>query len=50
MTSRGHQYPVAFLSVASGLSGHGLDSKNPICYTHVDIAGSAEEVESGYFY
>jgi leucyl aminopeptidase len=47
MTSRGHQYPAAFLSVASGLSAHGLDSKNPICYTHVDIAGSAEEGGGG---
>ncbi len=47
LTSRGHQYPAAFLSVASGLVNHGLDSQSPICYTHVDIAGSAEEGGAG---
>ena len=43
MTARGHQYPAAFLSIASGISKHGLDSEFPISYTHCDIAGSAEE-------
>lgn len=28
---------------ASGLSGHGLDSENPLPYTYIDIAGSAVE-------
>jgi leucyl aminopeptidase len=47
LTSRGHQYPAAFLSIASGISKHGLDSSAPVCYTHVDIAGSAEEGGAG---
>ncbi|KAK6095897.1 hypothetical protein MT418_003778 [Batrachochytrium dendrobatidis] len=46
-TARGHQYPAAFLSVASGIVEHGLDSLHPISYTHVDIAGSAEESLGG---
>jgi leucyl aminopeptidase len=47
MTSRGHQFPVAFMCVASGLSKYGLDSNHPLCYTHVDIAGAAEEPAVG---
>ena len=43
MTARGHQFPVAFMAIASGINKHGLDSQHPLCYTHVDIAGSAEE-------
>ncbi|KAJ3184799.1 hypothetical protein HDU85_001478 [Gaertneriomyces sp. JEL0708] len=46
-TCRGHQFPAAFMSVASGISVHGLDSDSPICYTHCDIAGSAEEDGKG---
>jgi leucyl aminopeptidase len=42
-TPRGHQFPMAFLSVASGLDMHNVDSESPIPYTHVDIAGSAVE-------
>lgn len=42
-TVRGHQFPMAFLAVASGLDKHGLDSYQPIPFTHVDIAGSAVE-------
>lgn len=42
-TPRGHQFPMAFLSVASGLDRHNIDSEYPIAYTHVDIAGSALE-------
>ncbi|KAH8326057.1 hypothetical protein KR067_000189 [Drosophila pandora] len=42
-TPRGHQVPAAFMIVASGLDKHGLDSKTPIKYTHIDIAGSAGE-------
>jgi leucyl aminopeptidase len=39
-TPRGHQFPAAFLAVASGLAQHGTDGDQPIPYTHVDIAGS----------
>ncbi|KAG0239208.1 hypothetical protein B0O80DRAFT_405150 [Mortierella sp. GBAus27b] len=43
-TPRGHQYPMAFMVVASGVKDHGLDKAKDrqIAYTHVDIAGSAE--------
>ncbi|KAJ3382698.1 Cytosol aminopeptidase, catalytic domain [Lobulomyces angularis] len=44
-TPRGHQFPAAFLSVASGLCNHGLDSTDWLNYLHVDIAGSAEELD-----
>lgn len=40
VTARGHQFPAAFLDVASGLSGHGSDSALPVPFTHIDIAGS----------
>ncbi len=41
-TSRGHQFPMAFLAIASGLDKHGhRHSQHPVGYTHVDIAGSA---------
>ncbi|KAJ3314084.1 Cytosol aminopeptidase, catalytic domain [Boothiomyces sp. JEL0838] len=46
-TPRGHQFPAAFISVASGIDKHGLDSKDPISYTHIDIAASAELSNSG---
>lgn len=36
-TPRGHQFPMAFLAIASGL----VDGS--ICYTHLDIGGSATE-------
>ncbi len=42
-TVRGHQFPAAFLSVASGISEYGLQSELAIAYTHVDIAGSGVE-------
>lgn len=44
-TSRGHQFPMAFLTVASGLDQHCINSQTPLAYTHIDIAGSG--VESG---
>ncbi|KAG0207705.1 hypothetical protein BGX28_001102 [Mortierella sp. GBA30] len=50
-TARGHQYPMAFMCVASGLNQYGLDKKkeDQIAYTHVDVAGSAEELSGvGY--
>ncbi|KAF9898597.1 hypothetical protein BX616_003833 [Lobosporangium transversale] len=45
-TPRGHQYPMAFMSVASGLCEFGLDKekRDQIAYTHVDIAASAEQL------
>jgi leucyl aminopeptidase len=39
-TPRGHQFPMAFLIVASGLAGHGGDAQQPLAYTHIDIGGS----------
>ncbi|GFS05457.1 hypothetical protein ElyMa_002939000 [Elysia marginata] len=41
MTNRGHQGPGAFLVMASGLDKHGIDSSQPLPYSHLDIAGSA---------
>ena len=42
-TARGHQFPMAFLSIASGLDEHGRESEQPIPFTHVDIGGSGTE-------
>ena len=42
-TVRGHQFPAAFLAIASGLQAHDLGSTKPLAYTHVDIAGSGVE-------
>ena len=42
-TPRGHQFPMAFLCIASGLEHHGSDSKMPLPFTHIDIAGSGVE-------
>jgi leucyl aminopeptidase len=41
MTSRGHQFPMAFLIEGSGLDKHGNDSSKKLPYCHVDIAGSS---------
>ena len=41
--ARGHQFPMAFLSLASGLDEHGSRSDTPVPYIHVDIAGSGVE-------
>ncbi|KAH8876576.1 putative aminopeptidase W07G4.4 isoform 1 [Schistosoma japonicum] len=38
--SRGHQSPVAFMIVASGLDSHLKNSEKPLAYTHLDIASS----------
>ena len=43
VTSRGHQFPMAFLAIASGLDKHGINSQVPLAYTHIDIAGSGVE-------
>jgi leucyl aminopeptidase len=43
-TDRGHQFPMAFLAIASGLAEHcQRDSARPLAYAHLDIAGSAVE-------
>ncbi|MCC5854422.1 MAG: leucyl aminopeptidase family protein [Idiomarina sp.] len=42
-TVRGHQFPMAFLVLVSGLDKHGQNSSQPLPYTHVDIAGSGVE-------
>ena len=42
-TIRGHQFPMAFLTVASGLDKHEANAKQPLPFTHVDIAGSGIE-------
>uniref|UniRef100_A0AAG5CNM1 Cytosol aminopeptidase domain-containing protein n=1 Tax=Anopheles atroparvus TaxID=41427 RepID=A0AAG5CNM1_ANOAO len=43
-TPRGHQGPAAFLMLATGLDQCGLNSAQPIKYSHLDIAGSAGDV------
>jgi len=43
VAGRAHQFPAAFLIMASGLAAHGRDSTHPLIYTHLDIAGSAVE-------
>ena len=42
VTTRGHQFPAAFLAIASGLE----DGEATLPFTHVDIAGSA--VDNGW--
>ncbi|MBL8726838.1 MAG: leucyl aminopeptidase family protein [Planctomycetes bacterium] len=42
-TPRGHQFPMAFLCLASGLDKHGTDSAVPLPFTHIDIGGSGCE-------
>jgi leucyl aminopeptidase len=42
-TARGHQFPMAFLCLASGLDKHGTDSAVPLPFTHIDIGGSGCE-------
>jgi leucyl aminopeptidase len=49
-TTRGHQFPMALLDVASGLSDHGAASCLPLPYCHIDLADSiADErgIETG---
>lgn len=38
---RGHQFAGCFLTRASGLDKHGIDSDKQLPYVHVDIAGSS---------
>ncbi|MFT3923556.1 MAG: leucyl aminopeptidase family protein [Myxococcales bacterium] len=42
-TARGHQFPAAFLSVASGLSQHNDSARAPLPFTHIDLGGSGCE-------
>lgn len=42
-TPRGHQFPMAFLAVASGLASHGRGAAFPLPFTHIDIGGSGIE-------
>ena len=49
-TVRGHQFPMAFLAIASGLDGHGAAAELPLPYCHVDLADSTVDdygVETG---
>jgi leucyl aminopeptidase len=49
MTNRGHMFPAGFMIIASGLEKHGSDQSDPnqrIAYTHLDVAGSAEEAKA----
>jgi leucyl aminopeptidase len=39
-TARGHQFPAAFLIRASGLDRHDIGAESPLCFRHLDIAGS----------
>lgn len=43
VTARGHQFPMAFLAIVSGLDKHDVSSEQPLPYIHVDIAGSGVE-------
>ncbi|KAI8052899.1 hypothetical protein BDF22DRAFT_620340 [Syncephalis plumigaleata] len=46
MTNRGHMFPAGFMIIAAGLEKHGSACTDPnqrIAYTHLDVAGSAEE-------
>lgn len=42
-TPRGHQFPMAFLALASGLDRHGRGGQPPLPFTHIDIGGAALE-------
>lgn len=49
-TARGHQYPMAFLDIASGLQDHAADCTLPLPFCHIDLAGSVMDergVENG---
>uniref|UniRef100_A0A1I7XUH5 Integrase n=1 Tax=Heterorhabditis bacteriophora TaxID=37862 RepID=A0A1I7XUH5_HETBA len=48
-TLRGHQTPGAFLIMASRLDEHGMDSKRPLKFSHIDMGGSAgDHPETSY--
>lgn len=39
-TARGHQFPAAFLAIASGLDAHEAHGEHPLPFLHLDIGGS----------
>lgn len=43
ITARGHQFPMAFLAISSGINDHGCHAEKPLPYVHIDVAGSAVE-------
>jgi len=43
-TPRGHQFPAAFMTQVSGLDKHQLNSKQPLKYSHLDVAGSSGDL------
>lgn len=43
ITSRGHQFPMAFLAISSGIDEHGCKASVSLPYVHIDIAGSGVE-------
>lgn len=43
ITSRGHQFPMAFLAISSGIDEHGCNADVCLPYVHIDIAGSGVE-------
>jgi leucyl aminopeptidase len=43
ITARGHQFPMAFLAISSGLDKHGCNADKPLPFVHIDIAGSGVE-------
>lgn len=50
VTTRGHQFPMAFLLLASGLASHGAGAALPLPYCHIDLADSVADsrgVETG---
>merc|ERR1712029_939210 len=40
-TPRGHQFPATFMMQVAGLDKHMVSSKQPLKYSHLDIAGSS---------
>jgi len=43
-TPRGHQFPAAFMAQVAGLDKHQMSSKQPLKYSHLDIAGSSGDL------
>lgn len=43
VTARGHQFPMAFLAISSGIDKHDCNAEKPLPFVHIDIAGSGVE-------
>jgi len=43
-TPRGHQFPATFMMQVAGLDKHMVSSKQPLKYSHLDIAGSSGDL------